>query len=70
MKYKVLRMGKIRKICWMVGVLMVVLCSCSSSKQTYKKRRKMAPCNCPVFTFTPQTDGDFTLNSSFSIHNS
>ena len=46
----------VRKTGWIVCVLMVLLCSCSSSKNTYKKRNKPAPCNCPKFNYVPQND--------------
>ena len=34
----------------------MVLCSCNSSKQASKKRRKQAPCDCPKFNLVPQND--------------
>ena len=46
----------IRKLCWMVCVLLMMLCSCSSSKHNYKNRRKPAPCNCPKFNYVPQPE--------------
>jgi len=41
---------------WMVCVFLMVLCSCNSPKQTYKKRHKPAPCDCPKFNYVPQND--------------
>ena len=40
----------------MICVLLILLCSCNSSKHTYKKRQKAAPCNCPKFNYVPQDD--------------
>jgi len=48
----------IRKACWVACVLLIVLSSCSSSKNPYKKRRKMAPCDCPKFNYVPQNDNN------------
>ena len=55
----------IRKICRMACVLLILLCSCSSSKHGYQKRRKPAPCDCPKFNYAPQTEP--ILHSPFLI---
>jgi len=42
----------IRKAGWFACFFLFALCSCNSSKHASKKRRKMAPCDCPKFTYT------------------
>ena len=49
-------MSVFRKISFIACALLVVLCSCNSSKQASKKRRKQAPCDCPKFNFVPRND--------------
>jgi len=74
----------LRKICRMACVLLILFCSCSSSKHNYKKRHRAAPCDCPKFNYAPQNEfgrdvtycisitpfGIPILNSQFSIFNS
>jgi len=43
-----------RAISFMICVLLILLCSCNSSKHAYKHRRKPAPCDCPKFNYAPQ----------------
>jgi hypothetical protein len=50
-----------RKTGWIVCVGLMLLCSCSSSKNPYKKRRKPAPCDCPKFNHAPQNDSDYKV---------
>ena len=45
-----------RKTGVIVCILLLVLCSCNSSKHASKKRRKIAPCDCPRFNYVPQAD--------------
>ena len=49
-------MSVFRKISFIACALLIVLCSCDSSKQASKKRRKQAPCDCPKFNFVPRND--------------
>ena len=48
--------GVIRKAGWIACILLVALCSCNSSKHASKKRRKMAPCDCPKFSEVQKAD--------------
>ena len=41
---------------WIVCLVLMTLCSCNSSKNTYKKRHKPAPCDCPKFNYVPQNN--------------
>ena len=50
------KMNKIRKTGWIICLVLFVLCSCNSAKHASKKRRKMAPCDCPKFNYVPQND--------------
>jgi len=76
MKWMLMRI--FRKTGWIVCVTLMVLCSCTSSKHTYKKRRKPAPCDCPKFNYVPQNNfnkdvafhGVSTELPSFVIRNS
>ena len=45
-----------RKISFIACALLIVLCSCNSSKHASQKRRKQAPCDCPKFNFVPRND--------------
>jgi hypothetical protein len=47
-------MGIIRKAGWLVCILLFVLCSCNISKNSYKKRHKAKPCDCPKFVEAPR----------------
>ena len=49
-------MSVLRKISFIACAFLVLFCSCNSSKQASKKRRKQAPCDCPKFNFVPQND--------------
>jgi hypothetical protein len=54
-----------RCVCRLAFAVLILLCSCSSSKNPYKKRRKMAPCDCPKFTHVPQIEHDVNEDKTF-----
>ena len=56
-KWKIMRI--FRKTGWMLCLVFIMLCSCSSSKHPYKKRYKMAPCDCPKFNYVPKNENIF-----------
>ena len=49
-------MGNFRKIFLISFAAAMLLGSCSGSHNTYKKRRKKAPCDCPKFNYVPHND--------------
>ena len=66
--YNDLIMFVFRKISFFACVLLMVLCSCNSSKHASQKRRKKAPCDCPKFNFVPQ-NGDIYKAYAFNMMN-
>jgi len=54
----------LRRVGWMACILLVALCSCSSSKNPYKKQRKITPCDCPRTSYTPTIGNAYVFNST------
>ena len=55
------------RISFIACVLLIILCSCNSSKQASKKRRKQAPCDCPKFNYVPPSDNVYYLFASHQM---